>query len=234
MAEHVCDSHNLSPAQTVDDLVLPEHIDELLYVLDRKSQNLTFKYQCPFPCCMKQYSKDTRRNSASWSYVQRHLTADHSINPLRVDTEYSFEICGWGKIVQISAAGKHHVFLLPYNWDLECGADTVGVQVPKISETIANLPLLDTLRNTQTWPMQLGLVQYAAEIKAQEHVAALHSLIERPRCTCKLNSSTRTAKASFLEKGLDRIDHAVLEYLQKSISFLRTRHGLVVKETTSG
>lgn len=179
---------------------------------------------------MKWYARDTRINSAPWTYVKRHLTADHYNDPLSVDLEYSFNICGWGQTIQISATGKHHVFLLPYNWDPDRRIDTIGVQAPAIPDTIADAPLLDTLRDAQTWPMQLGLTQYAAEINAQEHVAALHSLIERPR----LRSSKFRVKANFLDRGLVRIDHAVLEYLKKSASFLHTRHGLVVKEITSG
>lgn len=234
MAEHVCDSHNLSPAQTVDDLELPEQIDEPLYTHDRKARNLTFKYQCPFPHCMKWYSKDTRKNSVPWAYVKRHLTAEHSINPLRVDMEYSFEICSWGQTIRISAAGKCHIFFMRDNWDPDRRTRDIDVQAPDISDTISDMPLFDSLRDAQTWPMQLGLVQYAAEINAQEHTVALRSLIERPRCTCMSKSSTFMAKANFLERGLDHIDHAVLEYLQKSVSFLQTRHDLLTKETTSG
>jgi hypothetical protein len=84
--------------------------------------------------------------------------------------------------------------------------------------------------DAQDWPVKLGWTDYDREIGASEHADSLRGLITRVRCSCK----KPTPNVGFLERGLDLVDHALVDYLKGAMIFVHKKHKAVVNAIVSG
>lgn len=223
MAKHVAASHNLSMDQSAEDINLPDEIEE---PLSTNTSNLKLNYQCPQ--CGDWTAKDPESNFPERFIREKHIKDSCPKGKCSIYNTIPLDKPRWISKVKISGKQKKfHCFILPLEWESNDNKEIIDApNAPLVDDH--SLPL--SLDGHQKWPVTLGWCAYDQEISANDHAAALRSLIQIPRCNCRHKKSS--PHPHFLEKGLHLVHHAIRRYFQAAVTFVHQKHANVLDAIT--